>query len=191
MYKAPRIALFAASLFVLVFGTISCSSDGGLGGELAPNPAPCPNILVLSEAGRMVEFDGEQSLENIAYSAEITDVSIACRYFDDKPITGSLEVEFALGKGPKGASNQKDYTFFVAVTRRDLEVIGKREFKVRGSFNKSRNTVLVKEKINKFIIPRASDKTSGSNFEVVVGLALTRDQVIYNRSGKSLKFPNL
>ena len=175
----------------LGFLTLSTILAGCASGANERNPAPCPNVLVLQEAARVIEFDGDAALENIAYSGEVVDVSLNCRYFDDKPITGDLNIQFDLGRGPAGTSGQKDFVYFVAVTRRNLEVIAKEEFAIRANFKGAGDTVRIKEKIDKLVIPRAGEKTSGTNFEVVVGFSLTRDQVRFNRSGKSLKFPNL
>ncbi len=155
------------------------------------NPAPCPNILVLNDASRIIEFDGEQTAENIAYTGEITNVSMACRYLDGDPIDAGISVEMAFGKGPKGAAGEKTFTYFVAVTRKDLEVIAKKEFSVSAEFGEKRVIVLKKEDISKIHITRSSDEVSGANFEIIVGFALTPEQVIFNRSGKSLKFPQL
>lgn len=155
------------------------------------NPAPCPNIIVLSDAARAIEFDGEQTLENVAYSAEITNVSLACRYFTDKPINAEIRVDLAFGRGPKGEARQHEFTYFVAVTRRDSEVIAKEEFSIPVKFDAKSDTARVQEKIDKIVIPRANAKTSGTNFEVIVGLSLTREQAVFNRSGQSLKFPDM
>lgn len=188
MNKAPRIALIAAACTGILMTTSACSSYRE---SSVRNPAPCPNIIVLNEAARLVEFDGEQQAEDIAWTGEIANVSLSCRYLDDKPIKASLNIDFALGKGPKAEGRRKDYTYFVAVTRRDLEVIAREEFTIGANFNRSRDIIAVREKIDSLVIPRASEKTSGTNFEVIVGFALTRQQAIYNRSGKSLKFPDL
>jgi len=157
----------------------------------ARNPAPCPNVIVLDEAARLIDFDGEQKLEDIAFTGEITDVTLNCRYFEDKPIDAVVEIDFALGRGPNGQAPTRDYRYFVAVTRTNLEVIAKQEFLVRAEFGDKRDVVQLREKIDKLVIPRKSAKTSGTNFEIVVGFVLDRDQVIFNRSGKSLKFPSL
>lgn len=188
MHKTLRPRLTAIAFLGLATVIAGCS---GSRAELERNPAPCPNVLVLNDAARIIEFDGEARLGNIAWSGEIANVNIVCRYFDDKPITGSLEIDFALGRGPKAGDEAKDYTYFIAVTRRNLEVIAKQEFTVRGNFTKGRDVVAVREKIKKFVIPRASEKTNGTNFEIIIGFSLTREQTVYNRSGKSLKFPNL
>ncbi len=183
--------ILAGALFAAVMVTTACSSNK-LGKQAKEaNPAPCPNIVVLSEAARLIEFDGEQSLDDVAYSAEIVDVTMSCRYFGDRPIDMSVDVDFAFGKGPKGADGQKIFKYFVAVTRKDIEVIAKKEFLVPVDFNEDRIVVTLTEEIDKIVIPRKREETSGLNFEVIVGFALTPKQVIYNRSGKSLKFPNM
>ncbi len=188
MHKAPHTARIAAATLGLATLLSGCS---GSRAALEANPAPCPNVLVLSDASRLIEFEGEERLEDIAWTGEISNVSIACRYFEDKPITGSLEIDFDLGRGPKGDKNAREYTYFVAVTRRNLEVIAKKEFTVRANFSGQNTTDQIREKIKSFVIPRAGEKTSGTNFEIIIGFSLTREQTIYNRSGKSLKFPNL
>lgn len=188
MHKAPHHALIAAGFFGLVALIAGCS---GSKAALERNPAPCPNVLVLSEAARLIDFDGEQTLDDIAWTGEIEDVVLSCRYFDDKPIKAELEIAFSLGKGPRGDSNSHDFIYFVAVTRRDQEVIAKRDLAVRGKFSRSSNTYTTKVKLDDIVIPRANEKTSGTNFEIIVGFALDREQALYNRSGKSLKFPHL
>lgn len=186
MNKALAVALIAAGLTAA-----GCASSDERKARREANPAPCPNALVLSDAARMVEFDGEQALENVAYTAEILDVELTCRYFGDKPIEAGLVVDFAFGRGPKGTARDKTYTYFVAVTRTDLEVIEKQEFTIPIQFSDSNAVRTAKEKIGTIVIPRKDEDISGLNFEIVIGLALTPEQAIYNRSGKSLKFPEL
>ena len=155
------------------------------------NPAPCPNVIVLNDAARMVEFDGEQRVEDVAYTAEIVNVTTRCRYFGDRPIDAEVDIDMAFGKGPKGEFGEKYFKYFVSVTRTDLEVIAKKEFIVPIDFDEDRIVVVTEEEIDKITIPRASEETSGLNFEIIVGLSVTPEQVLYNRSGKSLKFPQL
>lgn len=186
MNKALAFALFAAA----AISSAGCASDARKAAR-EKNPAPCPNVVVLADAARLIEFDGDKTLENVAYTGEILDVSLSCRYYADKPIEASVKLAMAFGRGPKGKSAKRDYTYFVAVTRKDLEVIEKAEFTTPVEFDDDKNVRTAEEKIEKIVIPRASEQTSGTNFEVVVGFSLTPEQVIFNRSGASLKFPNL
>ncbi len=179
----------AGALFAAVFVTAGCSSSGREAREA--NPAPCPNAIVLADAARLIEFDGEEALENVAYTGEITSIETACRYYGEEPINADVEIEMAFGKGPKGADGEKFFKYFVAVTRTNLEVIAKKEFIAPVEFDEKKIVVVKEEEIDEILIPRAGEEISGINFEIVVGFSLTPEQAIYNRSGKSLKFPEL
>lgn len=183
MNKALAVALFAA------FAAAGCGSTKE---ARSANPAPCPNIVVLSEAARQIEFAGEEeALEAIAWTAEIEDVSLACRYIGDKPIDASVKIDIAFGRGPQANGEKHDFAYWVAVTRTNREVIEKQEYVVPVKFDGNDSVKRVEHEIEKIIIPRKDENTSGTNFEVVVGLVVTPKQAIYNRSGKSLKFPDL
>lgn len=179
----------AGALFAAVLAAAACAGTSREARE--KNPAPCPNIVVLNDASRLIEFDGEETLENVAYTGEITNVAVGCRYFGDEPIDAAISVDMAFGRGPKGDTDKKTFTYFVAVTRKDLEVITKREFTVPIDFDGELSIETTEEEIDKILIPRADENVAGANFEIVVGFALTPDQVLFNRSGKSLKFPQL
>jgi hypothetical protein len=184
MNKLPAVALFAAAAAIS-----ACSSNAKKAREA--NPAPCPNIVVLTEASRLIEFDGAETVENVAYSGEVIDVTSTCRYFGDKPIEAGVTLDLAFGRGPKGVEDDKTFSYFVAVTRKDAEVIAKEVFPVKVSFSENRPIEAKRVDIDRIFITRAGENISGTNFEIIVGLVVTPEQAIFNRSGKSLKFPNL
>ena len=155
------------------------------------NPAPCPNAFVLDDAARLVDFRGEPALDAVAFSAEVRDVRTACRYAEDRPIRATVEVDLAVGRGPAADGETFPLTYFVAVTRTNRDLIAKREFTVPVTFRGDSAVVSFTEEVDEITIPRAGDQTSGTNFEIAVGLAVTREQLLYNRSGRSLKFPEL
>jgi hypothetical protein len=186
MNKALVLALIAAAGLAA-----GCAGNAKSKAARLKNPAPCPNVSVLSDAARAVEFDGDQTIENVAYTAEILSVELSCRYFADEPIKASLIIDLAFGRGGKGLEKGHNYAYWVAVTRSDIEVIEKAEFLIPVEFDKDRNVRIAKEKIDEILIPRKDNEVSGTNFEVVVGLVLTPQQAIFNRTGKSLKFPEL
>jgi hypothetical protein len=203
MNKALAVALFAAAGVL-----VGCASGGSKeereahqeeqdakkaarDAKKAGNPAPCPNVVVLSDAARAIEFDGDQTLDNVAYTAEILDVELACRYYGEKPIEASVKLDLAFGRGPKGADKSHSFTYFVAVTRTNMEVIEKAEYTVPVEFGDEERVRTSREKIGTIVIPRKDKDISGTNFEVVIGFSLTPQQAIFNRSGKSLKFPDL
>ena len=155
------------------------------------NPAPCPNVFVLDDASRLVDFRGEPSLDTVAFSAEVRDVRTACRYSEDRPIRATVELDLAVGRGPAADAETFPLTYFVAVTRTNRDLIAKEEFTVPVTFRCDSAVVTFTEALDEIEIPRKGEQTSGTNFEIAVGLAVTREQLLYNRSGRSLKFPEL
>ena len=159
----------AGALFAALAAASGCASNRE---AKEANPAPCPNIVVLADAARIIEFDGEEELENIAYTGEITDAVIACRYYSDRPIEVEVDLTMAFGKGPKGENGQKVFKYFVAVARRDLEVIAKEEFPAAAEFSEERRRVVVfEDEVDRITIPRVNENTSGVNFEIIVGFS--------------------
>ena len=152
------------------------------------NPAPCPNVFALNDASKMVEFAGDPALDNVAWSAEIVDVRSSCRYFEEEPIKALVEIDFAVGRGPAATSDVKDINYFVAVTRTNRALITKEEFAVPVRIRDNIATATFTEELSDILIARKGANTSGTNFEIAVGFVLTREQLLYNRSGKSLKF---
>jgi hypothetical protein len=182
MNKALAAALFAA---------MALSGCGSTKEARQANPAPCPNIVVLSDAARLVDFNGQERIEDVAWTAEIANVSLVCRYIGADPIDASAKIDLAFGKGPKSDSREHNFAYWVAVTRTNREVIEKKEYLVPVKFDSDEDIARVEHELKEIIIPRKDENVSGTNFEVVVGLVLTPEQAIYNRSGKSLKFPDL
>lgn len=178
-------ALALAPLAVLALAGCGSTKEAKLA-----NPAPCPNVVVLSDAARVVQFDGEQRLEDVAWTGEIENVSLACRYVAAKPIDASLTIDFAFGKGPRASGEQHEFGYWIAVTRTNREVIEKREYLVPVKFDDD-SVMRISHEIEEIIIPRKDENVSGMNFEIVVGLVVTPQEAIFNRSGKSLKFPDL
>ncbi len=170
----------AGSAFVLS----ACSNIGGFT-ESRPNQGPCPAAGSLYEAQRVVMLDGNgESYNNIAFTGEITDVRLFCRYLDDKPINAQLEIDFAFGRGPAATSEAQEYKFFVAVTRTNRAVMEKEMFPVTVKFPRGTDVVFKSEKIGRVVIPRADDSISGANFEVLVGFDLTPEQRKFNENGR-------
>src|SRR5262245_64773389 len=90
-----------------------------------PNVGPCPVAGVLYDAQRLGEVNGVERHENVGFTGEIEGVRGFCRYVGKNPITMEIEIDFALGKGPKAAGSEREYKYFVSVTRRDRMVLAR------------------------------------------------------------------
>ena len=152
------------------------------------NAGPCPYVKVLYYAARYVDFvDKREASSSVDYSGEIEGISAACAYKGTDPITIDMIVTFSLGKGPMAKSSTKDFTYWVAVTQRNQNVLAKEYFTVRANFPAGKNTVVMTDRLQGLQIPRADDKVSGSNFEVLVGFDVTPEMAAFNRDGKRFR----
>lgn len=160
-----------------------------LGMDDRPNVGPCPLLGVLYDNARVVDFNegGNQRYANIEYTGEMQGIRGLCRYVDEDPITMSIEVDMAFGRGPASTSNRQTYRYWVAVTRRGFGPIAKEYFDVDVRWNGDEAVVTRTEEINSIVIPRADADTSGENFEVLVGFELTPEQLQFNRDGRRFR----
>ena len=154
-----------------------------------PNVGPCPIMGVLYDSSRVVDFaaPNQQRYANIEYTAEMNGVRGLCRYVDDDPITMSIEVDMAFGRGPASTSDRQTYRYWVAVTRRGVAPIEKAYFDVDVRFPRNEAVVTRTERIERIVIPRAAADTSGENFEVLVGFEVTPEQLEFNRDGRRFR----
>ena len=79
------------------------------------------------------------------------------------------------------------YNYFVAPTRKNIDVLEKAVFPITVTFPPGQDRVTVTEEIDEIVIPRANDTTSGENFEIVVGFVVTPEQRAFNADGKRFR----
>lgn len=151
------------------------------------NIGPCPAVRVLYDAQRFVELDGPERFDNVGFTGEIGRVSSSCRYVGNDPITVSLQMDMAFGKGPKAAGSSKDVVYWVSVTRKDLALISRERFTQRVVIPAGTDRVSLQSPVTQVVIPRANKDIAGNNFEVFVGFELTDAQLEFNRDGKRFR----
>jgi hypothetical protein len=163
--------------------------DRMLGNDNRQNVGPCPLMGVLYEGSRIVDFaaPGNERYANIEFTGEMQGVRGLCRYLDDDPITMSLEIDMAFGRGPAATSDRQTYRYWVAVTRRGRAPIEKAYFDVDVRWDRGEAVVTRTEEIERIVIPRAAADTSGENFEILVGFELTPEQLAFNREGRRFR----
>ena len=174
---------------MLVTGCRSAKEAFEVGEAGERNPGPCPRAFALYDASRIVEFngDGAERFENVGFTGEIAKVRSLCRYFGDEPIIGDVEITMDLGRGPAATGDTAVYEVFVAVTRKNIEVINKQVFPVQVTFPAGQDRVRVVERIDEYVLPRANPDTSGENFEVITGFVVTPEQQQFNKDGKRFR----
>ena len=186
--KTTLIGAVTLSLLALA-GCKSTKDVLAIGEAGEANPGPCPRAFALYDASRLVEIrgDGAENFQNVGFTGEIDNVRSLCRYFADRPIVGDLSTDISLGRGPAATGDTVTVNYFVALTRKNIDVLSKAVYPLTVTFPEGQDRVRVTEKIDEFRIPHANDTTSGENFEVVVGFVLTQEQRNFNADGKRFR----
>jgi hypothetical protein len=149
---------------------------------------PCPYVKVLYDAARYVEFEGgKEASGTVAYTGEIEGVNSDCEYKAGEPIQVKADIGFALGRGPQGASPNKTYRYWVAVTERNKSVLAKQYFDLPVQFPANADRMMVNDTVENIVIPRANDTVQGSSFEVLIGFDVNEQQAAFNREGKRFR----
>ena len=156
--------------------------------DSTPNSGPCPVVGSVYDAARYVKFVTPEGkiYSDIAFTGEITDVRMYCRYTGNVPLVAEVEIDFAFGRGPQADGRTHDYPYFLAVTRRNGKVLAKEYFSTRAQFSRG-DVTTVTEQVKRITIPRADESISGVNFEIVVGFELTPEQLAFNRTGNRFR----
>lgn len=185
--KASHMRIFALSTALLALAACQSGSNIADAFDTRQNAGTCPPAGAIYNASRLVEFDGEEQIfPNVKYTGEIVDVRLYCRYAGENPVDAEVEIDFAFGKGPAGTDRRRDYTYWVAVTRRSGKVLNKAYFNVQADFSDGDVTGET-ELIQRITIPRIDSSVSAANFEVLIGFDLTEEQLAYNRGGRRFR----
>jgi hypothetical protein len=175
---------------------------GALGAnDNTPNVGPCPSVRILYDSSRFVQLTGPERFENVGFTGEINGTQSSCRYFGTNPITVELALEMAFGKGPRAAGPTTQISYWVAVIQvvrttdpvtgqvvnTDIGPLVKERFTQSISFESGSDRIAMVSPVTTVTIPRASERISGSNFEVLVGFELTPEQLQFNRDGKRFR----
>jgi len=163
--------------------------DRLIGNDDRPNVGPCPLMGVLYDNSRLVDFAAPNNTRyaNIEFTGEMQSIRGLCRYVGADPITMSIEVDMAFGRGPAATSDRQTYRYWVAVTRRGRAPIEKQYFDIDVRWDRNEAVTTRRESIERIVIPRANEEVSGENFEILVGFELTPEQLQFNRDGRRFR----
>ncbi|NNE57190.1 MAG: hypothetical protein HKN36_03695 [Hellea sp.] len=185
-----KAKLIAGALMVVSAALAGCQSTKEvlkIGEAAESNPGPCPRAFSLYDAQRIVEIKGAESFANVGFTGEMGKIRSLCRYYGTNPIVADLEIDMEFGRGPAATGSTATYEYFVAVTRKNVAVIHKEIFPITVTFKPGEDRVSMTEKIDKILIPRAGENTSGVNFEIVTGFVVTDEQRAFNEAGKRFR----
>jgi hypothetical protein len=176
--QALRRALtVAGSLFALALLVSGCAGKADDVG--AP---PCPKVAALADAAHMTVFrsGAGRDLTDISYEADIGRIGGECIYNRRKTsVTVDMKLVITAKRGPADQKRFADLAYFVAIVDAQANVLARQEFQSQVTFPEDQDQVATLEELQQ-IIPLKKDQP-GSDYDVLVGFRLSRDQVERNR----------
>lgn len=174
-------ARLTAAIGLLALGVSACSTV-----EVAQ--APCPDVLIPTDGSKLTRFmpGPGRAIIDVLYEATMTEYAQACKYNIDETGAGDVAVYIAplieTARGPADQQGQATYEYFIAVLDSNSKVMEKARFPITIGF--PQNMTRVRWQLTEphvVTIPLAADQ-NGRDFQVFIGLQLTRDELEYQRS---------
>jgi hypothetical protein len=140
----------------------------------------CPRIGILREAAEATTFrpGAGRDATDVAYRARIVDYGGRCA-IDAGMVEVELDLRMAALRGPGAAGDRIGYQYFVAVTDPAQNILAREAFDVDFVFEGRPQAGSLEQLTQRIPLPRGVD---GRNYEILVGFALTPEQVEWNRT---------
>ena len=169
----------------LVFGLGACSMFE------KPKIPPCPEVLLLADAVKQTRFapGPGRDIIDIVHEAEVTRVIGACEYdVDEDTGEGTIDVELSvaieLARGQANTDDTAKFGYFIALTDLNEKVLQKSVFDGQAKFPGNQSRISWRDEPVTLTIP-VKKGVDGTQFEIFVGMELSRDEVEYNRTHRS------
>lgn len=145
----------------------------------------CPRVAILNHASSITKFapTGPMSPDNAAYTIEMTDIKMECKYGGGNlnELEANVEVLVTARRGPKWQGGRGSAVYFVVVTDRSGTVLAKRTFPIRFELG-DKATLDFSEGSWMYVDLAQGKRTGGAAYEIWTGFQLTNDELRYNRA---------
>jgi hypothetical protein len=145
-------------------------------------PPPCPRAAIVADVAQLTKFrqGPGRDLIDVEYAAEIRDFGGSCEYRDKNRVVSVVTTINVIAElGPAAPSRRVSVPYFVAIIDGQNNIVAKSTFDAAIDFPEGRRRAGVSEETEQRIPLPAAVK--GIDYEVLIGLQLTPDQVEFNR----------
>ena len=174
-------ALRSLGLALCSAGLAACAGSS----ERAP---ACPSAAVLNDAATMTRFapGGGRDPLDVDFDVEIADLASGCQFEKKGKNFDRLVVAVApvliTTRGPANASRKAEYVYFVSLIGPDGDIVTRQSFPVAVSFSGNQRQLTRRDDDPPVTIDIPLTRLDDAvNYEVLLGLQLTEDELQYNR----------
>ncbi len=159
------------------------SAACGTTGEKAKAPPKCPLVGILDDAARARYFADptRPDLNTLAYDVELRNAAlVSCEWRADQ-VVSEIRFEAAARIGPGATGDTLEFPIFIALIDPDSKLLAKAPSTETVKFTKDQPLQrFAREVKNIYITPKDGD-VSG-DYEILLGIQLTRAQLEFNRN---------
>jgi len=170
-------------LLIGLAGTLlaACASDD-------TPPPPCPVVYIIADGAKLTRFKPGpgRDIIDVLHEEEMTGFAHGCEYDLNDDGSGELTVQVVPNitskRGPANQSGKAEFEYFLALTDSDKKILKKDRFPVSLTYTSNiPNLRWQPTEIHTYSIKLPAGKT-GQDFNVYLGLQLTRAEVEYERT---------
>lgn len=168
-------ALRASAVLAVALGFLA-----GCGQRAAP--PPCPDVRILAVTADLVQFrpGAGRDLTDVEFEVSTENLSGSCSYRrDGTQVEVDLSVTFIVERGPALQGNSVRFPYYIAIVTRDEQIRAKEVFDVDLTFQQGQRRIGVTENSRERI--PLGDGEIGLDYQILVGLQLTEEQLAFNR----------
>lgn len=136
----------------------------------------CPAVAIVGDAGTLTRFSGEgRSIDDVLYTASISDVTVKCEEGDD--VASAINFYVGAQSDGKITNETVPISYFVVVLKDNSEIVTKRVFEVNLQFDENGFADSL-ETISQYI--PTIDQARRYNYELLIGFQLDISDVVFN-----------
>ena len=139
-------------------------------------------MVPVADAAQLIRFNGNgRDLTDVVFEARLENFTLSCEY-DDNVIEAEMNLQVLAVRGPADRDRVAKFGYFVAIATRDRQIGAREEFDLEVPFEGNHTRVVAAEELTPRIPLKAGE--DGSNYLIYVGLAVTPEELQYNRENR-------
>ena len=152
----------------------------GCGGDEKAIAPPCPNFLLLGNAGNITKFrpGPGRDITDVEFRATIQNFRGSCAH-TKTGVEAEFFIDMSIERGPANTARAASLEYFVAIPKFHPKPAGKQTFPVRVTFGENQNQLIYRDEIS-IEIPLAKNEAAG-DYDVYLGFQLSPEQLEFNR----------
>jgi hypothetical protein len=144
----------------------------------------CPTMAALLDASSMTIFRQGTSPDpaNVLYNVRIVDVSGKCEFNKKKRSADTdLKITFRATRAPSGDAAQYTAPYFVGITEGSARILAREAYSIPFEFAPGQASITFTDEIKSAYLA-AKYGSLPYDYQVLVGLQVTKEQLEYNRN---------